>query len=46
MGKSLDPKRLSIELSNLDATVVTTSLSETQQDNLLQLLGGETPAEA
>jgi uncharacterized membrane protein len=46
MGKSLDPKRLSAELSNLDATVVTTSLSEAQQDNLMQLLGGGTPQEA
>ena len=46
MGKSLDPKRLSAELSKLDATMVTTSLTNEQQDDLMQLLGGETPEEA
>jgi len=46
MGKSLDPDRFSAELSSLDATVVTTSLSAEQQDNLMQMLGGETPSEA
>lgn len=46
LGKSLDPKRLHTELSALDAAVITTSLSEEQQDDLMQLLGGGKTEEA
>ncbi len=46
LGKSLDPKRLHVELSALDAAMITTSLSEEQQDNLMHLLGGGKTEEA
>jgi uncharacterized membrane protein len=45
LGKSLDPKRLQNELNELDAVVVTTSLTDQEQERLSQLIGGSTPAE-
>jgi len=43
LGKSVDSKRLGQELSSLDASVITTSLSEVQQDRLKQLLEQNDP---
>lgn len=42
LGKSLDPERLSKELSDLDAAVISTSLTDQEQDRLMQLIRGST----
>jgi uncharacterized membrane protein len=44
LGKSLDSKRLQSELSELDAVVVTTSLTDQEQERLSQMISGSAAA--